>query len=281
MFIWGVSWPSGKILSAYGGTTDIVFCRYVIVFFSLLPLLWFLRINLNIKKEGIPTLLLAGVFMALYGFFFLQGLKHGLSGAGGVLTTTLNPIIAYTLGLVVSRKLPNRNESIGLFIGAIAGCILLKVWNNLDLLLDTGNIYFLLGALMWSLMSKLTATAYKYGDSLAFSLWMYLVTAICLSFFVDFPATAHMLQKADQRFWINIIYNGVVSTAWATTAYFFATTKLGAEKASSFIFLVPASAALSAWLILDEQIQIHTIIGGAIGMVAVYVINTKRKISNG
>jgi drug/metabolite transporter (DMT)-like permease len=51
----------------------------------------------------------------------------------------------------------------------------------------------------------------------------------------------------------------------------------GAEKASSFIFMVPLGAAVSAWLLLGEHIQIHTAIGGILGISAVYMINIRRK----
>ncbi|HTF82839.1 MAG TPA: DMT family transporter [Cytophagales bacterium] len=281
MFVWGVTWPSGKILSQYGATADIVFIRYIIVVLSLIPLLVLLRTNLKIKKEGILPVLLAGALMAIYGYLFLLGVKKGLSGAGGVLTTTLNPIMAYALGLMLSRKTPSLKESLGLVLGIIAGSILLKIWSNLEDIFNSGNLYFLLAALSWALMSKITSQANKYGNAFSFSFWIYLVTLACLAPLVDFAEIPRIIATADHIFWINIIYNGLVSTALATSAYIYATAKLGAEKASSFIFLVPTSAALSAWIILDEYIQTHTLIGGALGIIAVYIINYKAKTTNG
>ena len=70
-------------------------------------------------------------------------------------------------------------------------------------------------------------------------------------------------------------YTSVISTSIATTFYFLATVSLGAEKASSFIFLVPLSAALSSWFLLGETIQINTIAGGVLGIMAVYMLNKK------
>ena len=56
-----------------------------------------------------------------------------------------------------------------------------------------------------------------------------------------------------------------------------ASGKLGSQKTSSFMFLVPVFALLSAWIILDEPIETHIIIGGAISMFAVYFVNMKHK----
>ncbi|SFV68366.1 hypothetical protein MNB_SM-4-1390 [hydrothermal vent metagenome] len=54
-----------------------------------------------------------------------------------------------------------------------------------------------------------------------------------------------------------------------------ASSKLGSQTTSSFMFLVPIFALLSAWFILDEPIEIHIIIGGCVSMFAVYYLNKK------
>jgi len=51
--------------------------------------------------------------------------------------------------------------------------------------------------------------------------------------------------------------------------------KLGSQRTSSFMFLVPVFALLSAWIVLGEPLQIHIIIGGLISMLAVLFINKK------
>ena len=82
--------------------------------------------------------------------------------------------------------------------------------------------------------------------------------------------------EQDSKFWIALIYLAVFGQTIATTIFFMASGKLGSEKTSSFMFLVPLFALISAWLILDEPIQTHIIIGGTISIIAVYFIN-KRK----
>lgn len=76
-----------------------------------------------------------------------------------------------------------------------------------------------------------------------------------------------------------MFYSAVINTAFATTFYFIATAKLGAGKASSFIFLVPLSAAFGSWIFLNEIPQLHTIIGGILGIIAVYLLNVKSKVN--
>ena len=63
----------------------------------------------------------------------------------------------------------------------------------------------------------------------------------------------------------------------ATTIYFYATTKVGAEKASSYpLYGSTGSSGFVLASFVAERILPHTIIGGVLGMIAVYVINKKK-----
>ncbi len=189
----------------------------------------------------------------------------------------MNPLMAYTLGIILGRRLPSRNESVGLALGIAAGSILLKMWDNTNALFDSGNIFFLMAALTWAVMSKITAMGALYGSSLGFSLWQYVITLLCLLPLMDVHEMEAALQIKDPVFWINLFFSSVIVTAGATTMYFYTTTRLGAEKASSFIFMVPLAAAVSAWMILGERILPHTAIGGLLGIAAVYIMNKKSR----
>ena len=275
--MWGLSWPSGKVAASYGIPVNIVLIRYTIVFISFLPIFFFMKAPLTISKKGLLPLIVAGLLLSLYTYLFFYGLKNGLSGAGGVLVTTMNPIMAYGIGLIINRKSPSRNETIGLVLGLIAGATLLKIWGNLDELFASGNLYFLLAAFVWAVMSRITSKASSYGSSMTFSLWMYLATILIMLPLVDYTTLQETLSIADSYFWWNIVFSATFATSLATTYYFYATTTLGPEKASSFIFLVPVSAAVSSWLFLGEALLPHTIVGGILGIAAVYMINRKKE----
>jgi drug/metabolite transporter (DMT)-like permease len=278
MFLWGLSWPSGKVLTHYSSAVNFAAYRYIIVVTTLFLLLSAFRIQIRISKAGIPSVIGSGMLLAVYSYLFFMGLKNGAAGAGGVLVTTLNPIMAYAIGILISRKLPSRNEALGLVLGIAAGCFLLKVWDNSASLFERGNVYFLLAAFTWACMSKITSKGARYGTSPGFSLWQYMVTLICLLPLVDYHEFAAVIHIPDSKFWWNMFFSSAIVTSLATTFFFYATTRLGAERAGSFILLVPLAAAVSAWLLLGEQILPHTAIGGVIGMGAVYMINKKRRV---
>jgi drug/metabolite transporter (DMT)-like permease len=273
MACWGFSWPSGKILSWYGDPLLISFYRFALTFVSLLLILLFSKVALTIHKKGLINLFIAALIISAYTYFFFQGLSIGKAGAGGVLVTTLNPIITYSITLLITKRKPIKNELLGLGLGLLAGAILLKLPSEADKIFSAGNIYFLLCSFCWAILSLFTARASRYGSSLTFSLWMYGISSVLMFTINEKEAIVDTIYKSDFIFWLNLFFSATITTSLATTFYFIATTKIGASKASSFIFMVPLSAAIGSWIFLHEIPQLHTIIGGIIGIAAVYILN--------
>ena len=125
---------------------------------------------------------------------------------------------------------------------------------------------------MWS---GVTIFAQKTNEDLHpinFSFWIYgLAMLIALPIFPLDSITA--IFQYDILFWGNFILISVVALGLGTTAYFITTMRLGSDKASSFMFIVPFSAVLSASFFLGEAIAVTTIIGGLLSTTAVYLIN--------
>lgn len=276
MTCWGFSWSSGKVLSLYGEPLTIGFLRFVVTFFSLIFILLVTREKFLIHKKGLIDVLMAAAFLSGYNYFFFKGLTVGKAGAGGVLVTVLNPIIAYGIMLISTKRKPSANELMGLGLGLLAGVVLLQVVTDPDRIFSAGNIYFLMAAIAWAVLSRFTARATLYGSSLSFSFWLYVASTIILLLFCNWGSVASTLNQGDFIFWGNLIFSATITTSLATTFYFIATAKVGASKASSFIFMVPFSAALGSWLFLGEVIEFHTIIGGLLGIGAVYILNRKK-----
>jgi drug/metabolite transporter (DMT)-like permease len=276
MFCWGISWPVGKILASYGNAETMAFLRFVVTFISLLIILFIIKENLSISKKGIPVLLAASVAMTLYSYFFMEGLNHGKAGAGGVLVTTLNPIITYALIMLLSLRPPSRKEFIGLLVGLVAGAVLLQLWNNSASILEPGNLYFVSATVTWAILSKFTSMSSRYGSPVSFSLWMYGICSLMMFVFTKNDSTIHIIKNADLTFWVSLFYSATITTSLATTFYFYATTKIGANKASGYIFMVPLSAAVGSWIILGEIPLWNTLLGGLLGIVAVYILNKSK-----
>ena len=277
MLSWGGSWPSGKVVADYTNPEVIVFWRFLATFVAFIPVIIALKVPLKLNKNAFIQVLIGSVLLVAYNQLFFIGLKAGLAGAGGVLVTTLIPLCTFLFtGLIFKQKMAAR-EIAGLALGLVGGLVLLKMWElDLSKLYLGGNLLFLLAAMVWALLTITTQKSQKYMSSLVFSFYIYGFSSM-LDLAIALPYDVLNVFNFGYKFWLNMLNLSVVVTTFGTTIYFFASSKLGASKASSFTFLVPTSALIFSWLWLKEQPQITTLIGGLLAMSAVYLINRKAK----
>jgi drug/metabolite transporter (DMT)-like permease len=276
MILWGLSWPTAKIVTGYGlNSNTLLFWRFFLTSLGFIPIAFFYKIKLKINKRDILHVIIGGLTLYLYNELFFLGLKHGLSGKGGVLVTTLNPILTFLVIWLITRKPINLKEKFGLFLGFIGGLIILQVWElKLSVIFSLGNIYFLLAALAWVFVTISSSQTKGKIDSLTYSFYAYIFTTIFSLFTLNFSQISHSFDLGF-IFWINMFFISIVVTSVATTIYFKTTTILGSSKSSSFIFLVPVSALFGSYIILGEIPKNSTILGGLICLIAVYLINKK------
>ncbi len=276
MIIWGVSWASAKMITNYTNFEVILFWRLLVTFVSLVPVLWITKDSFRISKKAIPFVVCGGLVMLFYNALFFLGLRNGFAGAGGVFVTTLNPIFNFFLVAILYKYPIKKIEYFGLTLGLAGGLIILKVWGlSLPALFSGGNVYFLFAAFTWAVLTVITSKSKSYISPVTYSLYLYgiaTVVSFCMALPHDWLAPIYF----DSIFWWNLFYLASISTSFGTTIYFIASSRLGSAKASSFIFLVPASAMLSSWGILGEKPEWTTISGGLLAISAVYLLNRKK-----
>ncbi len=162
-------------------------------------------------------------------------------------------------------------QYVGLFLGLLGGSIILQL-NDLSLFFNGSNGYFLLCAILWAGVTILAQRAHKHLHPIHYSFYISVVATV-VAFFYAFDANLGAVFAQGKEFWIALLYLAILGQTLATTIFFMASGKLGSEKTSSFMFLVPVFALLSAWLFLGEALQLHIIVGGFLSMLAVYFIN--------
>ncbi|MDZ4728081.1 MAG: DMT family transporter [Leptospira sp.] len=280
MISWGISWPIAKMISNSVPIHVLVFWRFLITFASVIPLMLLLKIPFLLKSgRDYFDVIIGGIIYTLYNQFFFLGLSNGLPGAGGVLVTTLNPIVTFFIVAILLKRGVNKRQSLGLFFGLLGGMTILKVWEiSIDNLIQSGNLFFLLGSITWAVLSLNSQRSGKSMSPIAYSLYVYAVGTIIEFMFCFQDPTLLTVFSFGAEFWLIVFYLSIISTTFGTTVYFYAARNLGSDIASSFIFTVPLSAYLSSYLILGEKIQANVLIGGALAIIAVYLINSGKRV---
>ncbi|MFA6196805.1 MAG: DMT family transporter [Sulfurimonas sp.] len=273
MFLWGGGWSALKILTQDLSVEVIVFWRFFIMSLSFLPILYFLKTPIIVSKSSIKYIFGSSFFNITFMVFSFLGIKYGYAGSGGVIITILSPLMTFLLVAIIFQKRLANIQYFGLIIGIFGGAVMLEL-NNLELFLNSSSLYFLLCALVWAALTLLSQHSQKHIHPIHYSFLISVVSTI-VAFIYAFGSDLFIVFHQDFHFWIALIYLAVLGQTVATTIFFMASGKLGSEKTSSFMFLVPVFALFIAWFLLDEPLQLHIVFGGAISMVAVLFINKK------
>ncbi len=281
MSFWGASWASGKVISNRVPPDVIVFWRLTLTFLSfLIMLLIFNRKKLKLSFSKILWILLPSIFFVTYNKLFFEGLKIGLAGKGGVIVTTLNPLLTFLITIAFLKHKVSTSQIIGLFIGLAGGVIILEIWDvSFEGLVLSGNFFFAISALAWAIVTVLTQYALEKIDFQTFCLYVYGTNSI-LSLFLALPHNPTAVFQQDHVFWLNMLYISIGAISFATSVYFYASKKLGSNRTSSFTFIVPFTAVTSCWIFLNEKPTSFTIIGGLLALIAIYIINFSTEKAN-
>jgi drug/metabolite transporter (DMT)-like permease len=274
MVSWGFAWPSAKSIVGTEPPIVIVFWRFLATAISLVPVLILRRESIVLPdKKDLLQVAIGAVLYTIYNQFFLLGLSQGLAGAGGVLVTTMNPIFTYILVHTFQKKLPSGKEFIGLFIGLTGGFLLLKIWEgDWTMLFQSGNVYFLLCAFSWAVLSMNSHSTGQRMSPMVYSFYVFSIGTV-FDLFLAFPYDLSGVMDNDWNFWLQLFYLSVISTTFGTTVYFYASSRLGSRTASSFIFLVPVTALLGSWIFLGEEPKLSTLLGGVFAISSVIILN--------
>lgn len=262
--IWGVTFISTRILLRALSPVEILVLRFTLAYLCLclvptpkIPIisfkietlfafggltgisLYFLFENIALVYTSVSNVAIivstTPFFTAILACFFLQAPKLG---------------IYYYLGFVLAIS--------GIFLITKQGSQM--EWNL------QGDGLALLASLSWAVYTifvrKLSAYAYN-SLSITKRLFFYgLIFMIPLMFMENFHLSLNILLTPVNI--INLLFLGLGASALCFATWTYALKKLGAARASAYIYLVPVITIFCAVLILDEAITFYTLIGSAL-----------------
>ena len=276
MVTWGYSWVGAKILGPYGHVSTKIFLRFFFASIALIPILLKYRIPFRIDKKGFIFILWNSISLCSYNYFYFKSTHMGLAGVGGVLVTTLNPILTSLFVFsFLDRSSAKLKEFVGLIMGLTGGSIIMRLWEmDIALMISSGNIFYILASCSWVSVTIASQKSKTHIHFLTFSFWSFLSASLFSLSFCEIESISQTINY-DSIYWLNIFLLSIVVMSFANTMYFFASSKIGAVKASSYIFVVPLTAIIFSKIILNEQVLYTTVLGGVLSVVAVYLINKK------
>jgi drug/metabolite transporter (DMT)-like permease len=283
--LWGASWPAGRTLALAmpplsGSAWRFTFAAALLAAWAA----WRVRDWPTLTPRQWFGLAAAGVIgVAGYALFFMLALQRVEAGRAAVVVTT-NPVFTTLLAAWLFKERFNARIALGMAC-ALAGAVTVLT-QGAPLKLLTGAIgtgeWLLLGcvaawvgytliarALLAGIDSLLgTAVSAVFGCAL---LW-----AVALVGEGGAQAIASLAALSPEG-WGSMVFLAVGSTVLAYAWYFRGVAELGAGTAASYISLVPVFGVVSSALLLGERIDASLVVGGALAVAGVVLMNRARR----
>lgn len=274
--IWGASWMAASTLSraqvpAIHGSLG----RFAFGSLGLLVIM----LARNHWPKPTPAQWLRIVAMGFFGVFlynicFFSGLRTVPSGRASLMAS-LQPSVVFLFSALVWNERVTALKIFGLLLSITGAVLVLTQAHPARLFeqgLGTGDLwilgtvvswvsYTLLGRGLLGTIDTLPATAYGIFTGFA----MLLVYALATG--------APAINFTSPNLWLVSAFLGLLGTTLAFTFYLRGVAAIGPARASIFINLVPIFSVLSSTLVLHEPLTWPTLLGGALALTGVTVLN--------
>ena len=280
-FFWGLAWPVGRILATdlLNYPFSVMFLRYIFAVPVLFGWLWFKEGNvIPLKRDYSYLLLLAFTSVFLYQVGYMYGMQK-TAASDASLIIGFNPVSVSILSVFILSHNLTRNGILGIFLSFIGVLLIFLASPNLDIdFYDrlVGNAYIMFGAFAYaiyvvSMRRYVLLTDHEPLSSLATISWASLVGCILFVPFVILEAPWDRIWNSQE--WILIAYLGVLSTALCYVFFAMGIETIGANKAASFINVVPIFGILSSWIWIGENLGFVQIISFVLIYYGVKLVN--------
>lgn len=166
---------------------------------------------------------------------------------------------------------------LGTFI-SLSGVLLIVLGSGQGVSFTHGAILILIAALATSIYFVFQKPLLRRMNPLHFTVWSLILGTVPMLIFL--PSFLHEFSAAPLHTHLAVIYLGIFPSAIAYLAWSLALSKVPASITTSFLYVNPVNAILIGWLWLREVPTPISLLGGAIAIAGVMLLNTLGRPKN-
>ena len=263
--------PSGTVGPDGYGPGELALLRFGTASTVLALYAFTKRMRLPERSE-LPLIGLTGFLgISVYHVALNFGEMTVQAGAASLLISAA-PVFTALLSVAVLKERLTGIGWLGILL-AFAGVGLIALSGGRGLRFTPGALLILLAATVAAVYSILSKQLLRRHAALEFT--CYSIWAGTLPLLVFLPGLLRRLPVAAPPATFAVIYLGIFPAAIAYVLWNYALARMPASLLSSFLYLSPVLASLIAWVWLGEVPALLTLVGGAIAILGVILVQTK------
>lgn len=275
--VWGASFIATKIAVGQISPISVVWIRFAIG----IPILF--AAVLMRKQFAFPkgTEWLYFSLLGFLGIAFHQWLQsNGLQTSEATTTAWIvatTPAFLSILGWLVLKEKLTLIQTSGIILAMVGVIVVVSKGDFTSLSIGKfgapGDVLILISSVNWAVFSILSRRGLKDHPSTRMTFWVMTIGWLITSAAFIGQGRYTELPQLDARGWWSLIYLGIFTTGLAYIAWFDVLSQLPAAQSGAFLFLEPPSSMIVATVVLNEQVTIASIIGGAVILLGVWLVN--------
>ena len=263
--------PTGGIGADGYGPGELALLRFATASVALALYGLATRMRLPARSD-LPGIGLAGLLgISIYHVALNFGEVTVQAGAASLLISAA-PVFTALLSTILLQGRLTRVGWGGILL-AFAGVALIALSGGGGLRFTPGALLILLAAVVTAaffILSKKSLRRYTALEFTSYAIW-----AGTLPLFIFLPDLIRQFHTAAPPATVAVIYLGIFPAAIAYVLWNYALSRMPASLLSSFLYLSPVIASFIAWVWLGEVPSPLTILGGAIAILGVILVQMK------
>ena len=277
---WAGNWVLARGIQGYMSPIAMAFWRWLAAFVILLPFVIrpIIREWAVVRRSWKILALLGTIGVGVFNTLTYTGLKY-TTATNGVLLNSVIPILVIAINVAFFRESLNRRQMAGV-VTSLAGVVMIVAHGEVETLkhlrLNPGDLWVLTAMLGWAIYTVLLRWRPRELSSSAFT-----GSLIAIGVTVLLPVFAWDYDAGNRTQWGPVTYGAILYFAIfpSVLAYYFwntAVARVGGERASTFLHLMPLFGAVLASVFLGESLLWYHYAGALLIFMGIFVASRAR-----
>jgi drug/metabolite transporter (DMT)-like permease len=273
-FLWGTTWVASKEGTRHIPALQLAGMRQLAAGILYVCFFLYKRAPLPRGREWRPILLLSFLNFVMSNGLSTWGVKYISAGLGSIMGAIF-PLWLVVIGFFTQKEKMPRAAIAGLLLGFVGVCIIF--YDHLqDFLIPDfrfGIMLSLIATWTWAFATLYTKKqAARFNPYFSLGIQM-LLSGLLLTAFTQATGWSIPLASIPTRAWMVMGYLVFFGSVLSFIAYLYALQHLPTEQASIYAYVNPVVALLCGALLFDERITLYILVGGAVTLLGVWLVN--------